>query len=266
MADTYDRSAAPCYSRAADRLLHLANVGPGDAILDLGCGSGNAAFLAAGVIGDSGTVVGVDLAEDMVALARAKAAAMGLRNVGFEVMDVRDLEFEDGSFDAAISCFGVPALGYRRSLREAYRVLHPGGRFVSCDWAGPGSVAGRALRESIARHPISDPPEELRRLLEARDVLRDAEEARGYGKPEEMLEVLGGIGFRDARTRSETVPVTFPSPDAYIAYTASWGDREREFAAMRAEDRIAVHREFREGVAGLMSPEGLVVPWELRFT
>src|SRR5207245_11776413 len=77
----------------------------GDRILDICVGTGIVAFEAADVVGETGVVVGIDLAKRAVQLAADKAAAARLRHVRFEVMDSRALRFPSGSFDAVLSGF-----------------------------------------------------------------------------------------------------------------------------------------------------------------
>src|SRR5206468_12205007 len=84
-------------------LLELAHVKEGERILDIGCGTGIVAFEAAAAVGETGSVVGIDLAERVVRHAADKAATLGLRHIGFEVMDSRALRFPAGSFDAVLS-------------------------------------------------------------------------------------------------------------------------------------------------------------------
>ncbi len=265
MAEAYDRYAAPYYATIADRILDLANVGLAESVLDIGCGTGNLALLAAGRVGDDGNVVGIDLAEGMVVVASTKARGLGLRNLRFEMMDVRALGFEDASFDAAVSCFGLPRVGHRTALREASRLLRPGGRFVACDWSA-ASAAGKAFREAMDRHVVPNPPVEVERLREARRALTTTRDAEDRRNPDTIAAILRGIGCSDARHREETVLIVFPSPDEYLAHTSAWGDNDRELRAMDEAARQAVRLEFAAAIAGSVTADGLVVEWHVRFT
>jgi len=120
--------------RAADR----AELGPGDAALDLCCGTGDLAFALRRRVGPSGRVVGVDFSERMLELAREKAAERGLTDVVFEWGDALELPYADSSFDAVTVGFGVRNLAdIPAGIREMARVLRPGGRAVILEITQP---------------------------------------------------------------------------------------------------------------------------------
>ena len=117
---------------------------PGETVLDLGCGAGLDAILAARAIGPTGRVVAVDYGDEMVALARANAAAAGVANLSIEQASVEALPLADGSVDAA-QANGVFNLSPEkdRAVREVWRVLRPGGRLVAAEIALHQDVADR---------------------------------------------------------------------------------------------------------------------------
>lgn len=106
----------------------------GETVIDLGCGAGLDALLAAEAVGPDGRVLAVDLSAEMVALARANARAAGATNLRVEQSPVEALPFADASADA-VQANGVFNLSpeKERAAREAWRVLRPGGRLVAAE-------------------------------------------------------------------------------------------------------------------------------------
>src|SRR5919204_1394294 len=125
--------------------LDLAALQLGDAVLDLGSGSGTDVFCAATQVGDSGRVVGVEITDAQLEKAARLRDRDGFTQVEFVDAHIEELPFEDASFDAVLSNGVInlsPLKG--RVFAEAARVLRPGGRLVIAD-----IVSGRALKESI---------------------------------------------------------------------------------------------------------------------
>jgi ubiquinone/menaquinone biosynthesis C-methylase UbiE len=120
------------------RLVADARLRPGHQVLDLGSGTGYPALLAAQVVGSPGRVRGIDLAEQMLAVARRKAAKLGLTNVEFKSGDATELPFENGGFDAVISRFCLMFLpDLSKALGEIARTLKAGGYLAAAVWSGP---------------------------------------------------------------------------------------------------------------------------------
>ncbi len=119
--------------RAADR----AEVGAGDAVLDVCCGTGDLAFELASRVSPGGRVIGCDFSEPMLDLAREKAADRGAP-VRFEWADALELPYDAGRFDAVTVGFAVRNFAdYDKGLREMTRVLRPGGRLVVLEFTAP---------------------------------------------------------------------------------------------------------------------------------
>ncbi|HEX2095925.1 MAG TPA: bifunctional demethylmenaquinone methyltransferase/2-methoxy-6-polyprenyl-1,4-benzoquinol methylase UbiE [Solirubrobacterales bacterium] len=120
--------------RAANR----AELGPGDAVLDVCCGTGDLALELAGQVTPGGSVIGCDFSEPMLDLAREKAAYRNVEGVRFEWADALQLPYDAGRFDAVTVGFGVRNFADRdKGLREMARVLKPGGRLVILEFTEP---------------------------------------------------------------------------------------------------------------------------------
>jgi SAM-dependent methyltransferase len=112
----------------------VADLHEGETVLDLGSGAGADVLISARRVGASGKAIGVDMTDEMLALARANAAAAGVENVEFVQGYLEAIPLPDGSVDVVISnCVINLAADKRVVLAEAARVLRPGGRFAVSD-------------------------------------------------------------------------------------------------------------------------------------
>lgn len=130
---------------------------PGMEVLDLGCGDGTTALPAAEL---GANVLGIDIASNLVAAGRARAAAAGLANLRFEEGDASDLAgIDDDRFDLVVSIFGAMFAPRPFDVaREMVRVTKPGGRIVMGNWIpGDPTLVAQVLRISAAYAP--PPPE-----------------------------------------------------------------------------------------------------------
>jgi ubiquinone/menaquinone biosynthesis C-methylase UbiE len=131
----------------AEDLCRAADPTPNDRLLDIACGSGNVALVAARRYCD---VAGVDIAENLIERAKLRAAAEGAE-IDFRVGDAQDLPWADASFDLVTSSFGIMfAPDQKRAAAEAARVCRPGGRLALANWMPEGF--GKEFFGLHARH------------------------------------------------------------------------------------------------------------------
>ena len=127
----------------------LAELGAGETVLDLGSGGGIDVLLSARRVGPTGTVYGLDMTDEMLALAQENKRKSGLRNVHFLKGDIEHIPLPENSVDVIISnCVINLAADKDRVLREAWRVLRPGGRFAVSDVVVRGEVP-QAIRRNV---------------------------------------------------------------------------------------------------------------------
>ncbi len=155
VAGEFDRFAGRFSTVLANRMVFLAELAPGERVLDVGTGTGIVALQAAEKVGPAGSVVGIDLSDGMLAVAEAKAAQAGLGDrVRFRKMDAEVLELDGGSFDVVLALFALLHFpNPHAALREMFRVLRPGGRLVVAIGSQPPWVSLGGLVHYIGRLP-----------------------------------------------------------------------------------------------------------------
>lgn len=152
-ADHYLRPALGFWDRWGDATVARVPLKSGDAVLDVCCGAGASALPAARAVGPTGSVVGLDLAAPLLALAKQRAANLGLSNVSFRECDATATGLESGLFDAVVCVFGVFfAADMPAFVGEMWRLVRPGGTLAITtwgpDWSEPASsVFWKSVRE-----------------------------------------------------------------------------------------------------------------------
>lgn len=243
VAETYEAAFVPTlFAGLAPHLLDAAGVGAGHRVLDVACGTGIVARTAAGRVGERGRVVGMDLNEAMLTVARRVAP-----DLEWHQGDAAALPFADASFDVALCQSGLMFVpDVTAVLREMARVVVPGGTVAVQVWSAPERQEGfRPLAEAVTRHAGPDATELLGTYFHLGDV--DA-----------FTALCTDAGLRVTAVRTLPVTVRAPSVDAYVTTEVeSTPLVERidagTYAAIRADAQVAL-APFCDETGGLAMP------------
>jgi SAM-dependent methyltransferase len=185
-----------------ERIVRRAGVQPGEDVLDVACGTGNAALRAAQA---GGRVTGVDLTPELLDEARRLADDAGL-DIEYLEGDAEALPVADGRFDVVVSVMGCMfAPRHRVAAAELARVLRPGGRLCVTGWAPEGAM-GRMFT-LLGSHLPAPPP--------------FAESPLGWGDEQHVRELFAGTGVEVEFAHEESAFAEFDSIDDELAFTTA---------------------------------------------
>jgi ubiquinone/menaquinone biosynthesis C-methylase UbiE len=227
------------------RMVELAEVKPGQRVLDIATGIGEPALLAAGLVGATGLVVATDIAPQMLDIARERANALGLANVQFMESGVDELNFPDGSFDAILCRWGVTSLpNPSNTLVRIRRMLTPNGSFATAVWEeGPKGRPMASIATDVAR--------EIFDLPAARPGVPSLSVSAKNALKKEMIHA----GFTDVRVEEMTLILELPSAEDCTQYLM---DVSPEFATLLSGKSSGQQEEYRQKLAGKLQPYVMV--------
>ena len=194
-ADRYDRMS----EAFLDLIVNAVDPRPGERVLDVGCGAGALSLAAAELVGESGGVVGIDVSERLLDVARTRSAATGGPvSTTFVLGDAQQHQFGDGQFDAIVSRFGVMFFDDATSaFSNLVAALRPGGRMVFACWRDLLEndwimVPAVAALEHVPMPELGD---------------EDGPGAYSLADPDRLLALLAGVGLVDIHLESVVAPV-----------------------------------------------------------
>jgi SAM-dependent methyltransferase len=214
---------------------------PGQTILELAAGPGDTGLLAAEMVQPGGTLISSDFAEPMLDVARERAAALGIENVEFRVIDAESIDLPTASVDAALCRWGYMLMADPgAALGETRRVLRPGGRLALAAWDAPEHNAwARAPMAALVGVGLAQPPPP------------DAPSMFAFAVPGRIEELLGDAGFTDVQVDAVDLEADYEDLDAYLSVTS---DCSRPFADAQEAMDEGTRAKVRGAIEGELTP------------
>ena len=233
---------------AHQKLLEMAALEPGERVVETACGTGLVTIPVAEAVGPTGRVEATDLSRVMVERLEARCAELGLSDrVHARRMGAEELDFEDGTFDAAICALGLMYVpDPLAALAEMHRLLVPGGRAVAavwgdrrnCGWAGIFPVVDSRVETEVC--PLFF--------------------ALGSGGSLERH--FERVGFTDIRSERISTTLEYPSERAALSAAFEGGPVAMAYGRFDEPTRAEAHRDYMETIADFREGEGYRIPGE----
>jgi len=198
-AEKWKAKSAAMGRDVTEAIVNYARPQPGMQVLDLASGTGEPAITIASRIGPSGHITALDLSSELLEIADNRARQRGLQNIALQQGDAQQLPFSNDSFDLITSRFGVMFFhDCVKALREAHRVLKPGGRACFLAW-GPFEQPYWAGMFGVVLKHVGGPA-----------IQEGGPDPFLFSAPGSLSAVLQDAGFQGVEERTEKVPWTWP--------------------------------------------------------
>ena len=233
------------------RMVAAAEVGPGQRVLDVGCGMGDPTLQVAVLVGPHGRVLGIDVAEGMIVTARERAAALGLGHVEFRTADVMTVDLPAETFDVVLGRWSVIYVAdVPGALARLRRALVPGGRIALSAWAPPE-----------ANPWITVPMTALARVRTLPPLDATVPGAFHLSADGALAKALVGAGFQAVGQERVMLSWFAHDADEFWAMTGDTaGPLASLFAGLSATERAQVKREVTEGIARFCAGDVYRIP------
>jgi ubiquinone/menaquinone biosynthesis C-methylase UbiE len=232
---------------AQDKLLEMADLGEGDKVLDIACGTGLVSFAAAVKVGKSGFVLGTDISEKMVEVSRICAIENEYMNTKFERMDAEDLEVENESFDAVLCALGLMYVPDPvKAMKESYRALKPGGRAVAAVWGQRKECGWAQIFEIVDKRVHSEVCPMFFHL----------------GNPDVLKRTFEIAGFSRCETARINTTLHYNSDEEACVAAFAGGPVALAYHKFTQEVKASARLEYLDSISAYRNQHGYAIPGE----
>lgn len=246
-AEFYEDSWKEQLKPAQSKLMEMADLQPGETVLETACGTGLVTFSIANAVGIEGEVVATDLSEEMMDLAKRESGNKIAGNITYQRMDAEALDFEDEQFDAALCSLGLMYIPDPvQSLKEMYRVLKPGGRAVVAIWGERRNCGWAEIFPIVDKRVASD--------------VCPLFFQQGTGNT--LKTSMTQAGFDDIEVNRFSVNLNYPSEEIAIMAAFAGGPVALAYQKFDEETRHDAHTEYLESISEYRNGSGYQIPGE----
>jgi SAM-dependent methyltransferase len=230
-------------------MMELAHVAPGQRVLDMATGIGEPAMTAARWVGPSGAVVAIDQAPQMLAVARERMQAAGIRTVEFIESDAETVALPLDSFDAVVCRWGL--MFFQDPVDTLARLrasLVPGGWLAAAIWGPPERVPMIALPFTALASELGQPP-----------MPPPGPSPFALAEPTKLEQVVRDAGFAEVHSERLTVTFVFSSVDELLGHLGDVSAPLRAIMAKQSPDRQAeLWKKLAEAAASFADADGTI--------
>jgi ubiquinone/menaquinone biosynthesis C-methylase UbiE len=250
-AEAYERYLVPLlFAPGAEYLIELAGLGRGERVLDVACGTGIVARRAAQRVGSGGRVVGLDINEGMLEVAR-KVSSEARLSIEWQQGDAKEMPLPDEAFDVVFCQQALQFFPDRlAALREMRRMLAANGRLALSVLRSTEHNPGyRLLADTLERHVGSDAGSMMRSPFSSLSA-------------DELRELIAGAGFGKVRILLGIAPVRYPSAEEFLRWEGASSPLAGPIGALSDDAREAVIGDLGQALRTYTDDEGIVFPAE----
>ena len=239
---------------ATELMLDMAQIGPGDRVLDVAAGAGGQTLAAARRAGEDGAVLATDISSNLLELAELEARNAGLANVTTRVLDGEQLDVDEGSFDAVISRVGfIYFPNQQDALRGMHRALKPGGRLAGIVYSTPQNNEFFSIPVGVIRRRAQLPP-----------PAPGQPGPFSFGQDGVIEAAFEQAGFEDVQARRLAAPLRLSSAAECVRFEReSFGALHQMLAGLDDPGRDAAWQEIEEELRRFEGPDGFAGPCEM---